>query len=102
MVALRNPASSSPASRIRKIRAAAQPQAASKHRSRKSAAVTILRCRRRQAVGFSGSAALDSDGKFADIALLKPVLVAGPPNATPAAQAALVPADTVGEFLKAN
>jgi peptidoglycan hydrolase-like protein with peptidoglycan-binding domain len=54
------------------------------------------------AVGFSGSAALDSDGKFAGIALLKPVLVAGPPNATPAAQAALVPADTVREFLKAN
>jgi hypothetical protein len=33
---------------------------------------------------------------------LKPVVVAGPPNAAPAAQAALVPADTVREFLKAN
>jgi peptidoglycan hydrolase-like protein with peptidoglycan-binding domain len=54
------------------------------------------------AVGFSGAAALDSDGKFAGIALLKSVIVAGPPNATPAAQAVLVPADTVGEFLKAN
>jgi peptidoglycan hydrolase-like protein with peptidoglycan-binding domain len=54
------------------------------------------------AVGFSGAAALDSDGKFAGIALLKPVVVAGPPNAAPAAQAALVPADTVREFLKAN
>jgi hypothetical protein len=54
------------------------------------------------AVGFSGAVALDSDGKFAGIALLKPVLVAGPPNAAPAAQAALVPADTVREFLKAN
>src|ERR1700736_1422830 len=54
------------------------------------------------AVGFSGAAALDSDGKFAGIALLKPVVVAGPPNAAPAAQAALVPADTVREFLRAN
>jgi peptidoglycan hydrolase-like protein with peptidoglycan-binding domain len=54
------------------------------------------------ALGFSGAAALDSDGKFAGIALLKPVVVAGPPNAAPAAQAALVPANTVREFLKAN
>jgi hypothetical protein len=54
------------------------------------------------AVGFSGAAAQDSDGKFAGIALLKPVVFAGPPNAAPAAQAALVPADTVREFLKAN
>ena len=54
------------------------------------------------AVGFSGAAALDSDGKFAGIALLKPVVVAGPSNAAPAAQAALVSADTVREFLKAN
>jgi peptidoglycan hydrolase-like protein with peptidoglycan-binding domain len=54
------------------------------------------------ALGFSGAAALDDDGKFAGIVLLKPVVVAGPPNATPAAQAALVSADTVREFLKAN
>ena len=54
------------------------------------------------ALGFSGAAAQDSDGKFAGIALLKPVTVAGPPNAAPAAQAALVPADTVREFLGAN
>jgi peptidoglycan hydrolase-like protein with peptidoglycan-binding domain len=54
------------------------------------------------AVGFSGAAAVDADGKFAGIALLKPVIVAGPPNATTAAQAALVPADIVREFLKAN
>jgi peptidoglycan hydrolase-like protein with peptidoglycan-binding domain len=51
------------------------------------------------AIGFSGAAALDGDGKFAGIALLKPVVVAGP---AAAAQAALVPADTVREFLKAN
>jgi peptidoglycan hydrolase-like protein with peptidoglycan-binding domain len=53
-------------------------------------------------LGFSGAAAHDSDGKFAGIALLKPVVVAGPPNATPAAQAGLVPADTMRDFLKAH
>jgi peptidoglycan hydrolase-like protein with peptidoglycan-binding domain len=53
------------------------------------------------ALGFSGAAALDADGKFAGIALLKPVLVAGPANATPA-QATLVSADTVHDFLKAH
>jgi hypothetical protein len=54
------------------------------------------------AVGFSGAAALDAGGKFVGLALLKPVIVAGPPTAAPAAQAALVPAETVREFLKAN
>ena len=54
------------------------------------------------AVGFSGAAAFDADGKFAGIALLKPVVVAGPPNAAPAVQATLVSADAVREFLKAN
>src|ERR1700730_5637985 len=43
--------------------------------------------------GFSGAAAFDSDGKFAGIALLKPVVVAGPANATPAAQTLLAPAE---------
>ena len=54
------------------------------------------------ALGFSGAAALDADGKFAGIALLKPVLVAGPANAAPAAQAVLVTSDSVRDFLKAN
>ena len=54
------------------------------------------------ALGFSGAAALDADGKFAGLALLKPALVAGPANATPATQAVLVPADVVREFLKAR
>jgi peptidoglycan hydrolase-like protein with peptidoglycan-binding domain len=54
------------------------------------------------ALGFSGAAALDADGKFAGLALLKPAMVAGPAAATPTAQAVLVPADTVREFLKAN
>jgi len=52
------------------------------------------------ALGFSGAAALDGDGKFAGIALLKPVVVAGPANG--AAQAVLVTSDTVRDFLKAN
>jgi hypothetical protein len=54
------------------------------------------------ALGFSGAAALDGDGKFAGVALLKPVLVAGPANAAPGAQAVLVTSDTVRDFLKAN
>jgi peptidoglycan hydrolase-like protein with peptidoglycan-binding domain len=51
-------------------------------------------------VGFSGAAALDGDGKFAGVALLKPAIVAGPAAAP--AQAVLVSADSVREFLKAN
>jgi len=54
------------------------------------------------AVGFSGAAVQDSEGKFAGVALLKPVMVAGPANGATAAQAALVPTDTVQKFLKAN
>jgi hypothetical protein len=53
-------------------------------------------------LGFSGAAARDADGKFVGMVLLKPVVVAGPPNAASAAQAALVSADTVREFLKTN
>ncbi len=54
------------------------------------------------AAGFSGAPALDGDGRFAGIALLKPVLVAGPANGLPAAQAVLVTPDTVRGFLKAH
>jgi peptidoglycan hydrolase-like protein with peptidoglycan-binding domain len=54
------------------------------------------------AVGFSGAAALDADAKFAGIAVLKPAVLAGPTNASAAAQALLVPADAVRDFLKAN
>jgi peptidoglycan hydrolase-like protein with peptidoglycan-binding domain len=53
-------------------------------------------------LGFSGSAALDTDGVFAGVALLKPVVVAGPTMTAAAAQASLVSADIVREFLKAN
>ena len=53
------------------------------------------------AIGFSGAAAMDADGKFAGLAQLKAVLVAGSTNGTPP-QAALVPADAVRDFLKEN
>ncbi|MGE0287626.1 MAG: serine protease [Bradyrhizobium sp.] len=52
-------------------------------------------------VGFSGAAAMDSDGKFAGLAQLKPVEVAGPASAS-TAQATLVPAEAVRDFLKAR
>jgi len=51
------------------------------------------------AVGFSGAATIDGDGKFAGVARLKPAAVAGP--ALPS-QALLVPAESVREFLKAK
>jgi peptidoglycan hydrolase-like protein with peptidoglycan-binding domain len=54
------------------------------------------------ALGFSGAPAQDGDGRFAGVALLKPVQIAGPSNGVPAAQAVLVTSDTVRDFLKAN
>jgi peptidoglycan hydrolase-like protein with peptidoglycan-binding domain len=54
------------------------------------------------AVGFSGAAATDSDGKFAGIALLKPAAIATTSSTPPPAQAALIAADTVREFLRRN
>jgi hypothetical protein len=54
------------------------------------------------ALGFSGAPALDGDGRFAGVALLKPVQVAGSTDGVPAAQAVLVTADTVRGFLKTN
>jgi peptidoglycan hydrolase-like protein with peptidoglycan-binding domain len=53
-------------------------------------------------LGFSGAAALDADGAFAGMALLKPMVVAGPTITATAPQASLVSADIVREFLKAN
>jgi hypothetical protein len=53
-------------------------------------------------LGFSGAAAFDADGAFAGMAQLKPVVVAGPTITATAPQAALVSADIVREFLKAN
>jgi peptidoglycan hydrolase-like protein with peptidoglycan-binding domain len=54
------------------------------------------------APGFSGAPAQDGDGRFAGIALSKPVQLAGATNGVPAAQAVLVTADMVRDFLKAN
>lgn len=54
------------------------------------------------ALGFSGAAAMDSDGKFAGIARLKPAIVAGPAGTPLPSQALLVPADSVRDFLKAK
>jgi len=54
------------------------------------------------ALGFSGAAALDGANSFAGIALLKPIVIAGPSGAATASQAVLVPADAVRAFLKAS
>ncbi|SCB15426.1 Putative peptidoglycan binding domain-containing protein [Bradyrhizobium yuanmingense] len=54
------------------------------------------------AVGFSGSPAVDADGKFAGIALLKAAVVAGPATSVQASQAMMVSAEAVRGFLKAN
>jgi hypothetical protein len=54
------------------------------------------------AIGFAGAAAIDGDGAFAGVTLLKPAIVASTTAATPGNEAALVPADQVLEFLKAN
>ena len=85
---------------IRKTRAAARAASSVKASVAQIGSGSELALSPAPALGFSGAAALDSDGKFAGVALLKPVLVAG--RRTPPPQAALVPADTVREFLKAN
>lgn len=53
------------------------------------------------AIGFAGAAATDRDGVFAGVTLLKPAVVATTAPA-PSNDAALVPADQVLEFLRAN
>ncbi len=53
-------------------------------------------------LGFSGAAAIDSDGKFIGMVRLKPAVVAGPTGGPLPAQALLVSTDTVRKFLKAN
>ncbi|MBX9710725.1 MAG: peptidoglycan-binding protein [Xanthobacteraceae bacterium] len=52
------------------------------------------------ALGFSGAALTDSDGKFAGVAKLRQVVIAGP--GVPANQSSFVPAATVRDFLRAN
>ena len=53
------------------------------------------------ALGFSGAGFFGGDAKLLGIVQLKQLLVAGPSNPAPAAQATLVPAETVREFLRA-
>jgi peptidoglycan hydrolase-like protein with peptidoglycan-binding domain len=53
------------------------------------------------AIGFTGAAAVDSDGMFAGVTLLKPTVVTAAAS-QPGNDAALVPAEQVREFLKAN
>lgn len=54
------------------------------------------------AIGFSGGPAVDGEGKFAGVALLKPAMIAGPATAAPASQAVMVSPDAVRDFLKGN
>jgi peptidoglycan hydrolase-like protein with peptidoglycan-binding domain len=51
-------------------------------------------------IGFAGAAAVDSDGVFAGMTLLKPAVVAGTPSG--GNDAVLVPANQVLAFLKAH
>ena len=52
-------------------------------------------------LGFSGAAALDGEGKFAGITLLKPAMIAGG-AAVPSTQAVLVDAEAIRAFLDAH
>jgi hypothetical protein len=54
------------------------------------------------AIGFAGAAAVDGDGVFAGMTLLKPAVVAAAAPAATGNDAVLVPAGQVREFLKAN
>lgn len=54
------------------------------------------------ALGFSGAIAIDSHGKFAGLARLKPAVVAGPAGTPLPSQALLVSAESVRDFLKAK
>lgn len=54
------------------------------------------------AVGFSGGPAVDGEGKFAGLVLLKPAMVAGSATTVPASQSVMVSPDAVRDFLKAN
>jgi hypothetical protein len=51
------------------------------------------------ALGFSGAAALDAQGRFAGIVVMKAPVVAGPGGAP---QAAVVPVERIRNFLEAN
>jgi len=53
-------------------------------------------------LGFSGAAALDNDGRFAGIAVIKTAVIATAAASAALPQAVLVPGDTVREFLKSH
>ena len=67
-----------------------------------SATLTATALSPAPAIGFAGAAAVDSDGTFAGMTLLKPAVIAGTAPAQAGNEAALVPADQVAAFLKAN
>jgi hypothetical protein len=54
------------------------------------------------ALGFAGSAALDAQGRFAGLVVLKAPVVAGAGGAGGAPQAGMVPVDRIRNFLEAN
>lgn len=54
------------------------------------------------ALGFSGAAALDADGRFAGMAQLRPVQYAGPVAGAAAPSAMLAPADAIRDFLSSQ
>jgi hypothetical protein len=54
------------------------------------------------ALGFSGAAARDANGRFAGIALLKQAMLAGPANAAASTQAVMVSSADVRAFLTGN
>jgi hypothetical protein len=51
------------------------------------------------ALGFAGAAALDAQGRFAGMVVMKAPVVAGPSGPP---QAAIVPVDRIRNFLEAN
>jgi hypothetical protein len=53
-------------------------------------------------LGFSGAAALNSDGRLAGLVQIKPQVVAGPAAAATGIQAVVVPIETLRDFLTAQ
>ena len=62
-------------------------------------AISTQRLDAAPALGFSGAAALDAQGRFAGVAVLKPSVVAGPAGAP---QITVIPREQVINFLDAN
>jgi hypothetical protein len=92
LVGIADPQSQGGAAAVSSVRAAATPTGASGDVALSPA----------PGLGFSGAAALDGDGTFAGLVQLKPVVVAGPASAAAMTQAALMPAESVRQFVKTN